>query len=110
MNAVIPIRTAEPDKWADCERLYAPRGHDAPKHSVEWANYEANRIASHEVYGKAIHSKAHRLSLEAWQRGERDTPWPDPTPAEQAAADAAVRELAAKLDKGLRVYRRGGGA
>lgn len=70
-----------------------PIGHDAPKHSPEWTNYEAACVAAREVRGRAIHCPEHRASLEAWQRGERSWPWPDPTPAEQAGADAMVRGL-----------------
>lgn len=73
----------------------APVGHDAPRHSVAWANYTAACIAAREVRGRAIHCARHRASLEAWERGERSWPWPDPTAEEQAQADDAMRALIA---------------
>lgn len=79
------------------ERIWQPIGHDAEKHSVAWANFKAAEIAVREVRGKAIHSLEHRLSLQQWERGERASPWPDPTPAEIERADNAVRELIAPL-------------
>lgn len=42
------------------------------------ANQEAARIAAHEVEGRALHCPVHRESLNAWKRGERSWPWPDP--------------------------------
>ena len=99
MNASFPpVRTLNPFAELDAlddavERVWCPMGHDAPKHSVEGANFRAALIASREVRGRAIHSAAHRESVEAWERGERSWPWPDPTPAEREAADGAVRNL-----------------
>lgn len=72
-----------------------PLGHDAPKHSVERANYEAACIAAGEVRLTGLHRtcERHRAAYEAWLGGERAWPWPEPTPAEQARADDAVRGL-----------------
>lgn len=99
MNAptTIPVRVVDP--WSRAldlideareERVWRPQGHDAPKHSVAWSNFEAARIAAREVRGKAIHCPRHRASLEAWERGERSWPWPD---SDGAQADEAVRGL-----------------
>lgn len=86
-----------------------PMGHDAPKHSAEWANHEAACIAAREVRGRAMFCERHRASLDAWSRGERAWPWPDPKPAEQAPADEAVRSLLPGLlsDAEMKLVQRG---
>lgn len=61
------------------------------------ANRQAANIAAREVRVLAVFSERHRLSLEAWGRGERSWPWPDPTPEERAEADAAMRSLVGGL-------------
>lgn len=57
------------------------------------ANRQAAIIAAREVRARAVHCPIHRASLEAWQAGERDWPWPDTTPEQRADADRAVRGL-----------------
>lgn len=91
--------TATPHPASPDKPTFQPIGHDAPKHSAEWANFAAACIASREVAGRARFSERHRVSLDQWMRGERSWPWPDPTPAEQAEADEAVAGLASGLTR-----------
>lgn len=100
-----PVRQFVPD-WSEEVPPFQPIGHDAPRHSLEWANYTAACIASREVAGRARFSDAHRQSLHAWMRGERAWPWPDPTPEEKAGADEAVAELVAPVTRRQREDRR----
>lgn len=59
------------------------------------ANEHAARIAAREVWAHYLRTRSadHLASYEAWQRGERSWPWPDPTAEEQARADDMVRGL-----------------
>lgn len=79
--------TARPD----IAPRYAPKGHDAPKHTAAWANFKAAEISSDAVYGRAVHCPVHRASLEAWQRGERASPWPTLTDTELLALSKGHR-------------------
>ena len=84
-------------------RIYCPQGHDAPKHSVAWSNYEAARLAVPEVRGKALHSEAHRRSLAEWQAGLRASPWPD---CDDPTADAAVLGMVKDFTRIVRGHER----
>lgn len=65
------------------------------------ANRKAAEIAAREVRGRAIHCPIHRQSLADWEAGLRDWPWPDPTEAQQQAADDAVLGLARLYTRGM---------
>lgn len=106
MNApMIPVRVSAHDPWADVPE-YRPIGHDAPKHSLEWTNFEAARVAASEVRGRAIHCPKHAASLAAWMAGERAWPWPDATEADRRLSDGAILELSKGLRKYAREHRR----
>jgi hypothetical protein len=67
----------------------------AQRDFVAEANRKAAQIAAREVRAYILRtgSDEHRQSLADWEDGLRSWPWPDPTPAETEAADAAVRDL-----------------
>lgn len=91
MTVSLPISSPEPN-WEQPEP-YRPIGHDAPKHSAAWVEYEAARIAAQEVHGRALHSEEHRKSLRAWRRGERAWPWPEATETQRRLTDEAMMGL-----------------
>jgi hypothetical protein len=82
-----------------------------PTEHEQRANEAAARIAAREVYAHWVRtgSEQHLATYEAWKRGERSWPWPDPTLEEAAAADDAMRALIAPLlsDEELRAASRG---
>lgn len=66
----------------------------AERHAQE-ANERAAIIAAREAYVHFMRTgdQAVLASYEAWRRGERSWPWPDPTPEQREAADNEVRGL-----------------